>query len=202
MRLPYRIRRLLPPLLAFGLVAGGTMTLLPDENSVVEAEVNVAVLVLNAPAAAGTPTDELSDLLETRLVPPDAVAFGALTNPSDLPDGVLAVDHVAGQQLLGASFVETRLDAVGAGLAAVSVRLDSQRWAGPVDLAGGVVDVYETSEDGARLLVSGARVLIHPEDSAELDPRAESIITIAVAVEQLPVVLSAASAGEIWLVGS
>jgi len=178
------------------------MTLLPDENSVVEAEVNVAVLVLNAPAAAGTPTDELSDLLETRLVPPDAVAFGALTNPSDLPNGVLAVDHVAGQQLLGASFVETRLDAVGAGLAAVSVRLDSQRWAGPVDLAGGVVDVYETSEDGARLLVSGARVLIHPEDSDELDPRAESIITIAVPVEQLSVVLSAASAGEIWLVGS
>ena len=44
MKLPHRLRRLLAPVTAFILVAGGTIALLPDESAVVEAEQEVAVL--------------------------------------------------------------------------------------------------------------------------------------------------------------
>lgn len=202
MKLPHRLRRILAPVTAFILVAGGTIALMPNESAVVEAEQEVAVLVLTQPVSAGTTTDQVASLVETRLLPVDAIADGAFSDTSALPNGVLAVDLVAGQQLVSASFVETRLDAFGAGLAAVSIRLDSQRWAGPVDLAGGIVDVYETGDAGTRLLATGAQVLSHPTDVAELDPRAESIITIAVAQHSLHEVLAAASSGNIWLVGS
>jgi hypothetical protein len=197
-----RMRRLGIPLAAGLLVTIGAFALISSPaNSDTTADLNlIDTVVAVRPIEAGTSTDDLDGLVEIRQLPAQARANGALTNIDQLPAGTLVADHVAGQQVLTTSIADDPIDAIGDDLVAVSVRLDPQRWTGPFTTTGAVVDIYETSDIDTTLIVSEAQIIDAP-DTAELDPRSEAVITLAVPVDGVTAVITAASTGQIWMVG-
>lgn len=197
-----RMRRLGIPLAAGLLVTIGALALISSPaNSDTTADLNlIDTVVAVRPIEAGTSTDDLDGLVEIRQLPAQAHANGALTNIDQLPAGTLVADHVAGQQVLTTSIADDPIDAIGDDLVAVSVRLDPQRWTGPFTTTGAVVDIYETSDIETTLIVSEAQIIDAP-DTAELDPRSEAVITLAVPVDGVTAVITAASTGQIWMVG-
>lgn len=197
-----RMRRLGIPLAAGLLVTIGALALISSPaNSDTTADLNlIDTVVAVRPIEAGTSTDDLDGLVEIRQLPAQARANGALTNIDQLPAGTLVADHVAGQQVLTTSIADDPIDAIGDDLVAVSVRLDPQRWTGPFTTTGAVVDIYETSDIDTTLIVSEAQIIDAP-DTAELDPRSEAVITLAVPVDGVTAVITAASTGQIWMVG-
>ncbi|MGA1038576.1 MAG: hypothetical protein ACO3VQ_12305, partial [Ilumatobacteraceae bacterium] len=88
----------------------------------------------------------------------------------------------------------------GGDFISVSVRVDAQRWAGPYASTGDRVDIYR-SGDTTELIVSNA-VIINAPLLEDLDPRAESIVTLAVPEAAVTNIISAASQNEIWMVGA
>ncbi len=196
------MRRLGIPLAAGLLVTIGALALISSPaNSDTTADLNlIDTVVAVRPIEAGTSTDDLDGLVEIRQLPAQARANGALTNIDQLPAGTLVADHVAGQQVLTTSIADDPIDAIGDDLVAVSVRLDPQRWTGPFTTTGAVVDIYETSDIDTTLIVSEAQIIDAP-DTAELDPRSEAVITLAVPVDGVTAVITAASTGQIWMVG-
>jgi hypothetical protein len=108
---------------------------------------------------------------------------------------------VVGQQLLVTSFADDAVAAVGAGRVSVSVRVDSQRWVGPFNTTGTVVDVYAIDENGATKISSGAVILGSPS-TEDLTPKQDSIVSLAVREETLQAVLVAASENRLWMVGA
>ena len=93
------------------------------------------------------------------------------------------------------------VDALGEGLVAVSVRLDPQRWSGPFTTTGDIVDVYEVADTGTTVLATEVRIVATP-DTADLDPRSEQVITLAVPNDTVGAVITAAADNRLWLVGS
>lgn len=195
------LKRFVPAALAFVLVAFGTLMVLPKNDDVVMADEREPVLVLTGDAEAGTPSADLVSAVEVKMFEAGARATGALTSLEDLPDGVLISDHVAGQQLLISSFAANVVDGLGEGYVAVSVRLDAQRWVGPLVTTGDVVDVYDIDEDGATVIARRAVVLESPSPT-DLGPRDEAVISLGVSEGSLAAVLVAASENRVWLVGS
>lgn len=193
------LKRFAPALLAFVLVAFGTLMVLPKDDDVANADQRRPTLVLTDDAEAGTPVADL--MLEVRMLEVDARATGALSAIDELPEGVLIADHVAGQQLLSTSFAANVVEGLGKGFVAVSVRLDAQRWVGPLVTTGDVVDVYDIGVDAATPIARDAVVLEAPAPT-DLGPRDESVISLGVPESSLSDVLVAASANRIWLVGA
>ncbi|MEY3680763.1 MAG: hypothetical protein RL547_1376 [Actinomycetota bacterium] len=193
------LKRFAPALLAFVLVAFGTLMVLPKDDDVANADQRQPTLVLTDDAEAGTPIADL--VTEVRMLEVDARATGALTSIEGLPEGVLVTDHVAGQQLLATSFAANVVEGLGKGFVAVSVRLDAQRWVGPLVTTGDVVDVYDIGVDAATPIAREAVVLEAPAPT-DLGPRDESVISLGVPESSLSEVLVAASANRIWLVGA
>jgi hypothetical protein len=195
-----RAIKYLPALLAFGCVLGGSLLLLPRDQDTAGAQPLVGVVVLSRDMAEGTPADEVRGAAELRQLPREAVPEGSLDSLNDITGGVLAVDHVAGQQLTAHSFARNRVAAVGADFLVVSVRLPAQSWTGAFRIAGDVVDVYALSDDDASLVSSDAVVLDSPPLD-EVQPSTDSVITLAVRRATLPAVLLAAREERLWLVG-
>jgi hypothetical protein len=160
----------------------------------------VPTVVVIEPIAAGTDTAAISDVLEVRMLPSSVRPEGALSNLESIPPGVLTSDVVIGEQLLESSVALDKVDALGGGFTSISVRVDAQRWAGPYGATGDAVDIYR-SGDLIELIVSDA-VIISAPSLEELDPRAESIVTLAVPDEAVTGIISAASQNEIWMVGA
>lgn len=197
-----RAKHLGMPLAAGVLVTVGALALTSGaaDSGSATGPVLIDTLVATRPIEAGTPTDELAGSVEVRELPADARADGALTNIDQLPDGTIVADLVSGQQVLASSIADDPIDAIGDDLVAVSVRLDPQRWTGPFTTTGAVVDIYETSDVDTRLIVSGAQIINAP-DTAELDPRSEAVITLAVPIDSVTSVITAGATGQIWMVG-
>ena len=191
-------RKVLPAAAVFSLTFVGVLALVPNEKN---ADANlVPVLVASRSLADGTKTSDVRKASIVRLVPKDVRAAGAVTSAAALPDGVLAYDHVAGQQLLATSFAASRVRSLGAGFAAVSVKLDAQRWIGPWVEAGRFVDVYDTNEAGPKLVAERAVILSVP-DPANAKPSDDAIVSLGVPKDALIDVLLAAANNHIWLVG-
>lgn len=195
------VKRYGPPMAVFALVSAGALLALPEPDGNDGGGDLVPVLVVTKPIAAGSPTDDLAGGVDVRLVPGSSRPDGALDDEKDVPDGVLAYDHVAGQQLLATSFAEDSVAAVGDGRVAVSVRVDSQRWVGPYTTTGVVVDVYSIDETGATKISDGAVILGSPA-TEDLTPKQDSIVSLAVRAETLQAVLVAANENRLWMVGS
>lgn len=200
MTIPYRIRRLIIPAAAFALAAGGAMLALPRSSERTDAAAKVATVVVVDPVEAGTGTDELTKHVEVRQLESGARADGALESVDQLPSGVLVADMVPGQQVLSSSITENVVTAVGEGFVSVSVRLDSQRWTGPVRATGKTVNVFSINAGVATLISSGAVVLDSP-DMSGLEPRDDAIVSLAVRRESLKAVLAAAMEDKLWLTG-
>ena len=194
-------RNIAAPLGAGILVMVGTYALVGTSNDggVVDEDLVPTVVVVE-PIAAGTDTAVISDVLEVRMLPTSVRPSGALSDLESLPAGVLAHDAVTGEQLLESSIALDEVDALGGGFTSISVRVDAQRWAGPYGATGDAVDIYRSGET-IDLIVADA-VIIRAPSIEELDPRAESIVTLAVPDESITRVISAASQNEIWMVGA
>jgi hypothetical protein len=195
-----RILRYWPSLIAFMLIAVGTVVLINARDSSVASLDRVPTLVLTERVEQGTSSANLVSLLEIRQFEPDARPEGALSSLEDLPDGVLASTHVAGQALLATSIAPNRVASLGPGYVAISVRLDSQRWVGPVLLTGRTVEIYDIDPTAPRL-ISPAAVVVEVISPTAVDPKQETILSLGVREETLPAVLAAASDNRIWLVG-
>ena len=206
-RSPLNSRRSMParniaaPLGAGILVMVGTYALVGTSNDtgVVDEDLVPTVVVVE-PISAGTDTAVIADLVEVRMLPRSVRPDGALSDLESLPAGVLVHDTVIGEQLLESSIALDEVDALGGGFTSISVRVDAQRWAGPFGSTGGAVDIYRSGET-IELIVADA-VIISAPSIEELDPRAESIVTLAVPDESITQVISAASQNEIWMVGA
>ena len=177
----------------FALVGTSGDTSTPSENL-------VPTVVAIEPIAAGTDITTIENSLEIRMVPDSVRPKGALSDLDSLPAGVLSRGVVTGEQLLESSVALNEVDALGSGFTSVSVRVDAQRWAGPYGTTGDSVDVYRSGES-IELIVSDA-VIISAPSLEELDPRAESIVTLAVPENSISQIISAASQNEIWMVGA
>jgi hypothetical protein len=195
-----RILRYWPSLIAFILIAVGTVVLINAQESSVASLDRVPTLVLTERVEQGTNSVNLVSLIEIRQLEPEARPEGALSSIEELPEGVLASTHVAGQALLATSIAPNRVASLGPGYVAISVRLDSQRWVGPVLLTGRTVDIYDIDPDAPRM-ISPAAVVVEVISPTAVDPKQETILSLGVREETLPAVLAAASDNRIWLVG-
>ena len=200
MTIKRRISKFLPVALAFGLVAAGSWTLLPNTDSAADAEAATVVLVLTKALPAGTSASDVSRWVSVRELPANAVVDGAFTSIDQIDSGVLAVGHATGQQITELSFAENRVAAVGPEYVVTSVRLSAQNWTGAVRIAGTKLDVYRLTDMGAELISRDAVVLDSPPVDT-IEPSTESILTIAVRRESLADVLRAAHDEMLWLVG-
>lgn len=200
MTIPYTVRRLALSLLAFGLVGAGTLAALPDSEKPTDASQKAPTVVVVDAMSAGTPSIEVRSRVEVRDIDVSARADGAFSSVEQIPQGVLASDHVAGQQLLATSMADNVVEAVGDGYIAVSVRLDSQRWMGPVKTTGESVDAYSIT-NGVATLISPDAVILDSPDVADLKPRDDAIITLAVRRDSVGAILVAASEDRLWLTG-
>lgn len=195
-----RAVKFLPALIAFGCALAGSLLLLPRNEETAGAEALVGVVVLSRDMTQGSPAEDVRAVAELRQLPREAVPEGSLDSLNDITGGVLSVDHVAGQQLTTHSFVRNRVAAVGTDFLVVSVRLSAQSWTGAVRIVGDVVDIYALDDTGADLISSAAVVLDSPP-LEEVQPSAESVVTLAVRRATLPAVLVAARDERLWLVG-
>jgi hypothetical protein len=195
------LKRFAPAALAFVLVAFGTLMVLPKNDEAANADERQPTLVLTQAVEAGTSSSDLTARVEVKMLEADARATGVLSSVEDLPEGVLISDHVAGEQLLASSFAANVVEGLGVGFVAVSVRLDAQRWVGPLVTTGDVVDVYDIGDDAALPIARDAVVLEAPSPT-ELGPRDEAVISLGVPQSSLSAVLVAANDNRIWLVGA
>lgn len=188
------------PVAAFLLVGLGTLVALPTDDSAAGSG-KLPTVVVVSDISAGTNANEVRSRVEVRQVASEDRASNALSSVDDIPNGVLAYVHVAGQQLLSTSFAENRIDAVKKGYVAVSLRLETQRWLGPLTTSGAIVNVYDIAPTGAQL-VSRNAVVIDPPSTSDVGPKDEAVLSLAVDPASLADVLRAAEQGRIWLVGS
>lgn len=190
-------RRVLPAVAVFGLVGVGVYAAVPGHEK--KDAALVPVVVASQQIAEGTPSGTVRGEVSVRMIPPGARASGALSSVSEIPDGVLAYGHVNGQQLLASSFAQDHVRSIGADYVAVSVMLDTQRWAGPVLQAGRHVDVWDTDDAGPKLVASDAVILDAPSP-AGLKPDADTVVSLGVKKDSVAGVLLAAANKHVWLV--
>lgn len=200
MSIPSRLRRFAPSITAFALVCIGSLLVLP-KNTETKASSEVTVLLANQDLPEGTPSAEVRAHVRARVIPVTASIKGAFSDIDEIPDGVLAAGLVQGQQLAPQLFASTRVAALGAGFVAISLRLDSQRWMGPVKVTGDKVDIYGVKAGATMVLASGATILDSPAVSG-LAPRDDAIVTFGVPRQSVDAILVAAIEDRIWLVGT
>ena len=201
MNIKFSMKRFGPAVLAFLLVVVGVLLLVPNDNNEAKANLEVPVVVAESSLSSGATASQVRSNVAVRMVPETARAAGAFSSIEELPDGVLAYSHVAGQQILKTSFSENQLVALGDGYVAVSIRVESQRWVGPYVMAGSSVNIFDTQVAGASLISSDAVILGVPE-TTDLEPKEDTVISLGVKRESLPAVLVAASENRIWLVSA
>jgi hypothetical protein len=200
MSLKRRVTKYMPAMLAFAFVLAGSWMLLPRDEDTADAESRVSVVMLDRAMPEGATAANVRKAATLRSLPAEAVVEGAFSSLDDITDGVLAIDHAAGQQLTELSFARNRVAAVGPEFVVTSVRMSAQMWSGAVRISGDVVDVYALTETGTSLVSRGAVVLDSPS-LEDLQPSSDAVITIAVRRETLPAVLTAAKDEQLWLVG-
>ena len=190
-----------PSVVVFSLAFVGVLALAPRDDG--DGDDLVPVVVATRTLADGTTTNEVRRGAEVRMIPEAARAEGALTALEQVPRGVLAYDHVVGQQVLATSFARSNVSGLGADFVAVSVRLDPQRWLGPWLQAGRIVDVYDTRDSNPTRVAVGAVILDVPASLAtsDVDPSDDAVVSLGVPSGALSAVLSAAQNDTVWLVG-
>ncbi len=195
------VRRFAPAAGAFLLVAGGTLFALPQSEDKSSDAVRLPTVVAVAPLVGGASTDQVRANIEIRQIDANSRPVGALSSTSEIPDGVLVASVVEGQQLLTSSFAENKVDALGDDYVSVSVRLESQRWVGPVLISGMTVNIFEITDSGALDIAQKAVVLEAPTPN-DVEPKADAIVSLGIPQDALPKVLLAASENRLWLVGA
>ena len=203
MNLGRMIRRVGPPLLAFVVAALGALLLIGGESggsSSDPADLPTVVAVTDIPA--GTAVAGLGPLVEVRSVPADVRALGAVERVEDLPDGVLDVALVPGQQLLVTSVAPDPRDDIGDELVAISATLEPQQWVGPVATTGERVAVFAIGGEEGQLIAADVLVIDAPSDPSALEPTEQVVVTLGVPRLDVARVVGAIAGSGIWLVSS
>src|SRR4051794_21596166 len=157
------MRRLLAALAALVLALVGAVVLVAyvrgaDARALAGVQ-TVEVLVVDQPVPAGTPGDQLAELVRADLVPAKSAVPGRVTSLASLAGKVAAVDLQPGEQLLASRFADPGSPRaagtveVPAGDQEVSVLLEPERAIGGRVAAGDTVGVYVsiTLPDGTGL---------------------------------------------------
>jgi hypothetical protein len=195
-----RIGKYVPAIISFAFVLGGSWMLIPRSDDTADAEARVDVVVMTRGMPKGSSSIDVRNVATVRSLPAEARADNSFDSLDDIPDGVLAIEHSAGEQLTPSSFARNQVAAVGPEYLVTSVRLPSQQWSGAVRISGNTLDIYALGDTGARLISRDAVVLDSPPID-EVQPSEESVITIAVLRDSLAAVLMAAHNEQLWLVG-
>lgn len=195
-----RVRRLGPAAFAFVMVGTGTYIGFSRVSGSTTGDHLVATLVVRSAHGAGTSSEVVKSDVQVKMMAESSRANGALSSLGQIPSGVLAYPHAAGQQLLAASFAPDVVRALGANYVALSVRLDPQRWVGPLQASGANVNVFDVEGPDATQVATGAVILKSPETTS-LDPKEGVVVSLAVPRESVAGVLAAAQSEHLWLVG-
>ena len=217
------MRRLLAALAALLLALVGTVVLVAyvrgADARALEGVETVEVLVVDRPVPAGTPADQLTDLVRTELLPAKAAAEGRVEDLAELTGRVADVDLQPGEQLLAARFGDPEdLAAPGtvappAGASEVSILLEPQRAVGGRLAAGDSVGVHVSLESRTHVLlhrvlvtqVQGAPAPAEAEDGTQTAssggaaPTASLLVTLGLRPEQAEAVVFAMENGTVWL---
>ncbi len=217
------MRRLLAALAALLLALVGTVVLVAyvrgADARALEGVETVEVLVVDRPVPAGTPADQLADLVRTELLPAKAAAEGRVQDLAELAGRVADVDLQPGEQLLAARFSDPEdLAAPGTvappeGASEVSILLEPQRAVGGRLAAGDSVGVHVSLESRTHVLLH--RVLVTQEQGAPAPAEAEDgtqtassggaapsaslLVTLGLRPEQAEAVVFAMENGTVWL---
>ena len=217
------MRRLFAALAALLLALVGTVVLVAyvrgADARALEGVETVEVLVVDRPVPAGTPADQLADLVRTELLPAKAAAEGRVEDLAELTGRVADVDLQPGEQLLAARFGDPEdLAAPGtvappAGASEVSILLEPQRAVGGRLAAGDSVGVHVSLESRTHVLlhrvlvtqVQGAPAPAEAEDGTQTEssggaaPTASLLVTLGLRPEQAEAVVFAMENGTVWL---
>src|SRR3954453_11373622 len=220
------MRRLLAALAALVLALVGAVVLVAyvrgaDARALAGVQ-TVEVLVVDQPVPAGTPGDQLADLVSADLVPAKSAVPGRVTSLVELAGKVAAVDLEPGEQLLASRFTDPgSLRAAGVvevppGDQEISVLLEPQRAVGGRLSAGNTVGVYVSLEgqDGGSThavlhdvlvtQVQGAPAAPTPNASDDgsapsAAPAASLMVTLAVTAQQAEPIVFGMEHGTVWL---
>jgi pilus assembly protein CpaB len=219
------VRRLLAALAALLLALVGTVVLVAyvrgADARALEGVETLEVLVVDRPVPAGTPADQLADLVRTELLPAKAAAEGRVEDLTELTGRVADVDLQPGEQLLAARFSDPEdLAAPGTvappeGASEVSILLEPQRAVGGRLAAGDSVGVHVSLSEPASTHVVLSRVLVtqvqgapapaEAEDGTQTAssggaaPSASLLVTLGLRPEQAEAVVFAMEHGTVWL---
>lgn len=180
----------------------------------------VEVLVVSAPIAAGTPAEDLGELVTTAPLPANVVLPGGVATLDDLEGRVATVDLEVGEQLLDSRFVSPAdlqaLDEVEipAGLHEITIALEPQRVLGGEIAAGTTVGVFVSntlvgSESTHLVLhkalvtnVQGLSPVLEPEgDTPALEalPAGNVMVTLALDAPSAERLVFGMEQGMVWL---
>jgi pilus assembly protein CpaB len=217
-------RRLIAALAALVLAATGTVVLLAyvrgaDARALAGTR-TVDVLVVDRPVSAGTPAEELAELVRTERLPAKAAVPGVVTDLEELAGRVATVDLQPGEQLLAARFAAPEdLSVPGTvpapeGAAEVSLLLEPQRAVGGRLAAGDTVGVHVSLPDPSthvllhRVLVTqvqGAPVAVADGEGTDTAssggaaPSASLMVTLGLRPEAAEAVVFGMEHGTVWL---
>lgn len=152
--------RIIGAIVAILLAVTGTVMVLSyvadAEQRALAGTQTVGVLVARSAIPAGTPSEQLADLVAAEQVPARVVPDGTVASLEELAGKVASVDLVPGEQLLAARFVdpaalqEPGTVAVPKGMQEVTVSLEPQRVAGGRLEAGDTVGIFMSLEEGVK----------------------------------------------------
>lgn len=186
-----------------------------------------SVLVVTGPVEAGTPSEDLAELVEPKVLPAKAVAPGALTSLEDVAGKVATADLVAGEQVLADRFAPPEKEkddavVVPEDMQEISIMLESQRVVGSTITAGETVGVFATYHEGRKpthqvlhqALVTRIENGVAPSDTkpgAEPDaeegaepaapavPEGSVVVTLALSAPDAETLVWSQEIGTIWL---
>jgi pilus assembly protein CpaB len=216
-------RRLIAALAALVLAATGTVVLLAyvrgaDARALAGTR-TVDVLVVDRPVPAGTPAEELAELVRTERLPAKAAVPGVVTDLEELAGRVATVDLQPGEQLLAARFAAPEdLSVPGTvpapeGAAELSLLLEPQRAVGGRLAAGDTVGVHVSLEGATHVLlhrvlvtqVQGAPVAVTDGEGTDTAssggaaPSASLMVTLGLRPEAAEAVVFGMEHGTVWL---
>jgi pilus assembly protein CpaB len=144
--------RIIAGLVAVVLAVVGTVLLVSyvagaDQRALAGTK-TVEVLIVNKAVPAGTAANALADFVGRQSVPAKVRVKDAVTSLEELGDQVTTVELVAGEQLIGARFIDpasikdTRAIAVPEGMQEISLQLEPQRIVGGQLQPGDTVGIF------------------------------------------------------------
>lgn len=200
------IRRVLIVVLALVVaVVGGVVTFTYAAGADARAMAGMQptrVLVVDQPIPAGTPAEDVADMIAVTQLPASAVTPGTVQDLSDMAGMVTSADLAVGEQLLASRFAEpdalSTLVEVPEGMHVLSFELPPNRVVGGVVEAGDRIAVFVSeaeAEDATRLLLhsvlvldvtGGSAVVVDEQTGAETEqgPAATIMLTVALPSQQ------------------